>query len=210
MRTFIGEAFGTYDVECDCIAFSSTPDDIEYMPHCELSLRSDSINGTMTVMAMHVMCITIYIVVSYHAILYKAPSLFSFERGNVVYRHVCDFAAIICAITLTHRVWAHLYMNVSFRAYQEYNYYEFDVDFDIHNYVVRYACATYIHYMVIRVCSVGSRVEATEITIITLCAAYHISVAEAIYYIVVPKAVTELRLIVQIFGAKWRYGLYGG
>ncbi len=91
-----------------------------------------------------------------------------------------------------------MYANIAYHTYNEYNYYEFDVDFDVHKYVNNYVSAIYIHTVIFMAARCNSSIyQLPAIILLTMVA----TAPESIYYIALACISRNIAIISTIFGA---------
>jgi hypothetical protein len=95
-------------------------------------------------------------------------------------------------------------MNMAFHNYQEFNYYEFDVDFDIHSYATHYMYATYIHVGILIYISKkkNKRNMLIMLMLLTFITTQYATILEIMYYACVILISSEIQILLYIFNKK--------
>lgn len=178
----------------------------EYFPTCEMSVRSDGLNGTIALVTSHLMLVALGTAVAYQNALCSMPSLFIHEKRRYLMRLALGVAIMVTATVATHYMWAAMYTNIAFHNYHEFNYYEFDVDFNMHAYIARYLMATYLHVAVLVAAiwlplDYGTRMCSLLLLIAALIC---INPLELLYYTSVHWFSRECRAVAYIFNRNIR------
>jgi hypothetical protein len=200
----INKAFITLDATQTELTQIKVNTTIEYMPTCEISIKNDILNNTIIILTMHIIILTSSTIILYQLILFKMPSMYKHEQNIYIKEKINLLFILFVAALLTHSLWAKLYMNIAFHNYKEFNYYEFDVDFDIHTYITQYICATYTHFCVLLTLHNRKKIYIVLIIIalLMLVTIQFITILEIIYYAILITVAYKAKIIKKIFNKK--------
>lgn len=183
---------------------------VDYIPSCEITIRSTVSNNIVTMLVIHISILTIVLILWYNIVLYTIPSMFTFEKQKYIYKQLRTVCLFVNSIVLTHTIWTHI-INLSLHNYSEFNYYEFDVDFDMYIYICKYIYTIYITFCLLLLINTTKLRKYTKTMIfmmlIFLYVLQIINILELIYYIFIIIIFLEIRQLFYIFYNK-RYNLY--
>lgn len=135
--------------------------------------------------------------------------MFTFEKNMHIQTITLTSCLFIYTIVSTHHIWTRIFVIASFHSYTEFNYYEFDVDFDLHSYICKYIYTIYITFGLL--CFITNKKHITyktiSIILITLAALQIINISEIVYYMIITITYLEIRNFIYIINKK-RNNLY--
>lgn len=125
--------------------------EFDYIPVIEINMNVSNASMAVIKLIVHISILWTIILLKYQWFLICTPSMYKKEQKKAIITYIKDICIIVIAVTYTQEIWAYLYFNMSLHNYNELNFYEFDVDFDINEYINRYITALYIHIAIINI-----------------------------------------------------------
>jgi hypothetical protein len=202
LQHIISNTFETYDT--DSLQFSIHDHAVEYIPSCEITIRNNILNATIAIITIHTSILIMAVIILYHCALCTIPSLFAFEKKKYIWTLVYYMALFVFSVVLTHHLWTHIFLNFALHNYSEFNYYEFDVDFDMHYYIHKYILANYITFIslfIIHRYKITS-LKTIVLILILLYIMQTINILEICYYIIIIVTYYEINTILYIIHYK--------
>ena len=163
---------------------------IDYIPSCEISINIKNIWWINTKIILNSILFWAYIIIYYNIILTWLHSAYKHERQDIWKKYITHILKITTSIYLTQKIWTKIYWKMSLNNYYEYNYYEFDVHFDINEYINNYIKIIYITIIIMNI-------KNEKINIIILIIMWILkmnNIIETMYIYIIQKIIQEIHI----------------
>lgn len=180
LHRMLNISFETYDKEVIneiCI----TERTFDYIPTIEVNISVQNMNTAVFLIILNINVLITYVLFKYYRHITVAPSLYKKEMYNSIGMCLTETSILCLACVYAHHMWAFMYFNISLHNYNELNFYEFDVDFDMHEYIKKLVLSLYIHMLIMNISQ-----RHVLFMILTLCLTIEaVQYFEIIYYIII-------------------------
>ena len=148
----LNTSFEQYDTDySNVINKKNGRDDFDYIPVIEVNMNVSNASIAIIKIILHISILWTITILKYQLFLICTPSLYKKEQKTALINYIKEICIIAIAVTYTQEVWAYIYFNMSLHNYNEFNFYEFDVDFDVNEYINRYITAIYVHIAILNI-----------------------------------------------------------
>jgi hypothetical protein len=148
----LNTSFEQYDTDySNVINKTNGRDDFDYIPVIEVNMNVSNASIAIIKIILHISILWTITILKYQLFLICTPSLYKKEQKTALINYIKEICIIAIAVTYTQEVWAYIYFNMSLHNYNEFNFYEFDVDFDVNEYINRYITAIYVHIAILNI-----------------------------------------------------------
>jgi hypothetical protein len=184
--TILNISFDQFDTECKT-EISVVAHEFDYIPTIEVNISVHNMNTALIKIILHINVLVMYVLFQYYKHLTITPSLYRKEMHASVGTLFTETTLMCVAMLYAHYMWAYIFFNISLHNYNEFNFYEFDVDFDLHTYINKYVISIYIHMLILNITK-----KQTLYTILTMSITVGIiNYVEIIYFVTIWLTITN-------------------
>jgi hypothetical protein len=190
IHSILNVSFDTYDTEVKK-ELSIVEKKFDYIPTIEVNISVNNMNTAILKLILNINMLVAYALYKYHRYLTITSSLYKKEMLDSISKCLTETSIMCLSFWYAHKMWAFMYFNISLHNYNELNFYEFDVDFDVNEYIKKYVVSLYIHMLILNLAH-----RHTIFIMLTLCMAIGIiQYFELIYYITIWLTITNIENI---------------
>lgn len=162
----INTSFDVYDTETTNAIKKEIDAEFDYIPVIEINMNVSKSSLAVIKIIVNISIVSTLILLKYQVFLIYTPSLYIKERKKTIIKSAYGIVVVIIAAIYTQEIWTYIYFSISLHNYNEFNFYEFDIDFDINDYINKYIIALYIHIAILN--TIKKKLSVTILTFVVI------------------------------------------